>query len=265
LFDSILNEFKAQAGPSCESSDMEYTFGVLFAVLGDRERAIGYLESALGAKPDHAAARYCLGVLHGDAGNYRDAVRELERARATFPMTVHLARELGRALGGLGEVDAAVATYRAAIERAGAEGDTYLLRQELGRLYHEQKKYAQSAEELELARRRNPSDPSLRVNLGAAYLGGGRLEDAAAEFEAALAIKPDLLSALRNLGVLYLRSGRLEDAVGVLSRAAILDPGDARTHRRLALACHARGMEEEAERHMRAALEIESNAGRSER
>ncbi len=258
MYDRILGEFKAMAGPSCEPSDLDYAFGVLCAALGDRERAIRHIRSALASKPDHAAARYVLGVLHSESGEFADAVRELELARGAFPMTVHLSRELGRALAGLGEVDSAIATYREAIERAGGEADTCLLRQELGRLYYAEKRYAEAAEELERVRGRNPADRSVRVNLGAAYLGGGRLDEAAAEFEAALAIKPDLLSALRNLGTLYLRSGRLDEAVGVLSRAAALEPADAKTHRKLALAYHASGMEAEAERHMRRALEIES-------
>jgi len=260
LFDSVLSDFEGIVGLARENPRLAHAFGVLCASLGDRERALGLFDTAIAVNPEYAEAHYSLGVLLSDMGRFAEAVDELSLARKAFPMTIHLARELGRALRGRGNVDEALAAYRAAIECSGREPDAYLLHQDLGRIYYDRRQYDESAAELEHALAQNPSDASLRVNLGAAYLAGGRLDEAAEAFRAALSIKSDLLSALRNLGTLYLQSQRFDDAVELLSRAVAAEPRDAKTLRRLALAYHGKGMEGEAERHMRSAIAIETAA-----
>lgn len=60
--------------------------GCALADIGERERALPLLRSALELNPDNAQARTALGATHLLAGNYQDAMQELQEGLRASPM-----------------------------------------------------------------------------------------------------------------------------------------------------------------------------------
>ena len=79
------------------------------------------------------------------------------------------------------------------------------------------------------AEKTNPRSFVVRNNLGALYLQLRRYADAVREFSAAAALNPRSPDAVRGLGTVYFLSGDYAAALKPLERAKELDPRDLRT------------------------------------
>src|SRR5262249_1839464 len=152
---------------------------------------------------------------------------------------------LGKALGGQGKWEAAVAAYREAIrlrpdlaeahnnlgatlydDRNGEEAADDALHAPSGRKhnladahYHrrnalgEQGRSEAAVAAYREALRLRPDDPEAHSNLGAALHDQGKWEAAAAEFREALRLRPDDPEAHNNLGIALHDQGKREAAV----------------------------------------------------
>jgi len=125
--------------------------GSLLAQNGKTADAIAVLSKAVSLDPDHAEARFRLGLAYRDAGNTQAAIDELQAA-------VRLRPEQGEAHAALG------------IELA-----------QLNRL-------AEALPHLERAVTLAPNDPSAHANLGMALAAAGRLPEGLASLEKARAL-----------------------------------------------------------------------------
>jgi hypothetical protein len=125
--------------------------GSLLAQNGKTADAIAALSKAVSLDPDHAEARFRLGLAYRDAGNPQAAIDELSAA-------VRLRPEHGDAHAALG------------IELA-----------QMNRL-------SEALPHLERAVTRAPNDPSSHANLGMALAAAGRLPEAVASLEEARAL-----------------------------------------------------------------------------
>jgi tetratricopeptide (TPR) repeat protein len=131
-----------------------------------------------------------------DAGDYEDAVRELERAVEAVPRP-EIHDDLGLALQGLGRYAEAAERHRAALEL-------------------------------------RPDHPASLVRLGTALDGAGRLDEAIAAAARALELRPGLLPASLNLGTWLARAGRRAEAAAAFRRGLEHAPDDPRLAARLA-------------------------------
>ena len=133
------------------------------------------------------------------------------------PEALHL---LGATAAARGDLETAIAHYRAALLRAPASAD-------------------------------------LHANLGAALAAQGREHEALETLEAALRLDPGHPEALVNRGVLLARRGRHDEAIAAWRAALRSDPARAAAHARLGEALAARGAREEARAHLREALRLD--------
>ena len=125
--------------------------GSLLAQNGRTAEAIAVLSKAVSLDPDHAEARFRLGLAYRDAGNPQAAIDELSAA-------VRLRPEHGDAHAALG------------VELA------------------QMNRVAEALPHLEKAAMLAPNDPSAHANLGMALASAGRLAEALASLEKARAI-----------------------------------------------------------------------------
>ena len=130
---------------------------------------------------------------------------------------------LGNALLARGQVDAAAASYRRALEL-------------------------------------QPNFAEAHNNLGNALLDLGQLEEAMASYRRALALKPDFAEAHNNLGSVLRGLGQLEEAMACFRRAIALKTDFAEAHGNLGIALRLLGRTAEAEASCRRALEINPNS-----
>jgi len=78
------------------------------------------------------------------------------------------------------------------------------------------KKYAESIEVLEAARKMRPHVPELFVNLGYAHFGLEQYENSVEDFNKALSMKPSLVNAYYGLAESLEKLGDLEGALGAM-------------------------------------------------
>ncbi|HKA86263.1 MAG TPA: dynamin family protein [Haliangiales bacterium] len=182
---------------------------------GDYGAAIATLERALAHKPDHATARYLLGVARLRTGDTVGAIDALARARELRPGFTEALIALGEASLAKGEPDAAIPFLREALAAGGAAeelADAYLA---LGRAYLASGARAKGLRELRKALAEDPADEEAAATLAEALLDDDKLDPE----EARAFLKGTSPPVLAALGRLELRAGRWEAAEKALARA----------------------------------------------
>jgi len=187
-------------------------------------------------------------------GQGRDALQPLEMAARLLPNDAGVHNNLGNALGRLGELDEAVASFRRALllnpDFAEAHSNLGCALLELGRFDDAAASYRRALEiESEFA--------DAHHNLGNALRGLGKLDDAAASYRRALEFKPNFAEAHCNLGIALRLQGRTAEAQASCRRALEIDPQSAAALTVLADASADRGQFAEAEDLFNRALSIE--------
>jgi len=108
-----------------------------------------------------------------------------------------------------GDLDAAIAAYRRALEIDPGLADAHL---NLGRLRHEMGDLAAAEEHYRAAANARPDEPTTAFNLGVVLQDRGRLAEAAAAYEQALALDNRFADAHYNLAGICETLGRREAA-----------------------------------------------------
>jgi tetratricopeptide (TPR) repeat protein len=175
------------AGPEREGDSralaaLHYAAGRTDLGEGRAGDAVAHFRNALRADRDFAAASVALGDALEQAGEHREAVRTWERAVESRPAIPLLAR-LERAYRDEGRPSRMIALYRAAAERAPADGAIAVA---LGRVYFELEMLDEAAEQLERIETRAPNLPVVHAYLGAVFERRGQLREACEEYRRAL-------------------------------------------------------------------------------
>ncbi len=128
---------------------------------------------------------------------------------------------LARALGALGETDAAIEAYRRVIALQPGSPPAY---NNLGNQLNAAGRHAEAIEALEKAIALRPDYALAHFNLGNALRKANRMNDAIAAYRRALEIDPGYLDALSNLANVLKEAGRPGQALAAARRALEIDP-----------------------------------------
>ncbi len=169
--------------------------------------------------PDDAEAHFNLGVAQKSLGQLDAAVASYRRALKLNPGYAEAHSNLGNALKDLGRLDDAVDSYRRALQLKPGSADAY-------------------------------------NNLGSALKDLGQLDGAVDSYRRAVAIKPDFVAAYYNLGNALKELGLLDDAVASYRKAAEIRPDLAEAHNNLGSALKSLGQLDAAAASYRKVLEI---------
>lgn len=177
---------------------------------GEYAEAIVDLQAAVEADPDGSEPHFLLGKAYFQAGYLNEAADEFRAVLALDPNSAPAHHNLGVTYLQLGIPGAAVSEFEAALEL-------------------------------------DPDDPTTHYQLGMAYLilafpsqdpsippNAQSLELAAAEFEVALELEADMPEALIGMGRVYIEQGRYAEAVELLQRAVEQLPSSPEAHYALA-------------------------------
>lgn len=107
-------EMLLKADPDHAGYHIDLAF--LLARLGQRGRAIQYLDRAIRLKPGFAAAHYNLATLHAADGKLREAETAFRAALALRPAHAETHNNLGAVLKALGKLDEAIAHFKRAVD-----------------------------------------------------------------------------------------------------------------------------------------------------
>ncbi len=202
----------------------------------------------------NANAWHLLGVLQYQAGNYAEAIDQIQRAIALLPSPVAVfLNNLGLACQAVGRLDEAADCYRRAIQAQRGDPAAY---QHLARLLVARGEVREAADAwqalADMFAGRNESEEAyvyyrlaceLRPSNAAAWHGRatalatlGRLDDAATAYRTALDCRADWPLAWNNLGWMYAQTGKLDEAERCFRRAIALAPTFPEAHMCLATA-----------------------------
>jgi Flp pilus assembly protein TadD len=133
------------------------------------------------------------------------------------------------------------------------------VRLELGRLYLEAGRMADSERALRAAILLDPRDPAAPSALGAVLKRQGRFDEALASYRQALALGPGHADVHYNLGLLLASAGRFGEAIAAFEEAARLRPDVADIHNALGVTLAQAGRLDDAVAELLAAIRIDPN------
>jgi len=169
-----------------------------------------------------ASAHVILGIIHREAGEYEDAIKEFQQALLDDPVNFGTLLELAEVYENLGRLEKAEETYKEAIKLKPSYWHGY---SRLGYFYYI---YGRNVEAEKMYRRstelmtENVLDYN---NLIAIYYLLGRNDQAEAMFEKSIAIKPGS-DAYSNMGLIYFMQRRYADALAMYEEAIELRVGE---------------------------------------
>ncbi|MBV8402560.1 MAG: sulfotransferase [Gammaproteobacteria bacterium] len=191
---------------------------------------------ALAAQPDSAPLWQLLGVACARQG--KDALAALEWAVRYAPEDAGVHVNLGNALGRLGRLEDAAASYARALKLDSRSAEAH---HNLAELHLECGRLEEALESSREALRSRPGFPEAHVNEARALLRLGRFAEAVRSCRRALALKSAFAEAHNTLGSALLELGRPEEAMDAFRRALELKADFAEAHANLAQALRGMG------------------------
>ncbi len=146
------------------------------------------------------------GAAHAGLGQFDAAIASYRLALEIEPGDAKTHFNLGIALNGRGKLSAAIASYQQALNIA---PDYVLAYINMGNALKDNGDLLQAIQSYEQALRIDPNFPEVYCNLGNALKDHGDLKEAIASYEKALQINPDYAQAHNNMGSALKDSGEL--------------------------------------------------------
>jgi protein O-GlcNAc transferase len=165
--------------------------------------------------PTSGLAWQILGIALSRQG--KDALEALRTASRLLPNDAAAQVNVGNALGRLGRLDEAVASYRAALTLSPDFAEAH---QNLGHALLDLGRADDAAASCRRALELNPGSAAAQETLGNAFLLLGRLEDAAASYRRALEIEPEFRRGALRLRHRAAASGAHRRSTGELPQGA---------------------------------------------
>jgi tetratricopeptide (TPR) repeat protein len=211
------------------------------------------LQRATQLLPDEAGVHSDLGNALAAVGQMNAALASYRRALALDPRLAAGHSNLGNALRSMGQLDAAVASYRQALA---LNPDFAEAHNNLGNALLDLKQPDDAVASYRRALALSPKFPEAHNNLGNALRDLGQLTDALASYQRALALSPNFPEAQHNVGNALRAVGRLDEAIASYRRALALRADFAEAHNSLGNALLDLGQLDQAEASYRRAVAI---------
>jgi len=288
-YDEALSQLQALASQNAKFPGLSHELGAAYYKKGDFPKAAGYLKQATEENPKDSEAVQLLGLSYYLAGRPNDAIPLLEKVQTWYPLAnVDAAYILGVSYIQVKDYPRARIAFARMFDVPADSAASYLftarmlLRQEFDPVAEE---YAQKAVALD------PKLPLAHFLLGELYLYKSRVDEAIAEFEKEKAINPahaptyyklaDAYSRIQKyddaerllqrsiwldatstgpyilMGKILEKKGEFDLAVRALQRAVAMDPNNSITHHLLGQAYRDLGRNEEAEKELRLAEQLQ--------
>lgn len=165
-------------------------------------------------------------------------------------------QDLGRLSSTPQAMQAACATYEAALERS---PDDWCLHARLGKLAGTAHQPKVALEQTRFVANKLRSEPTAYNDLGNAAKNCGRLDEAIFYLQKALVLDPTFAMAHNSLGSVLDDCGRSNEAIAEFQKALEIDPNFASAHYNLACSLDGRGRTDEAVAEYRKALKIDAD------
>ena len=216
---------KRAYGASPKSGEIADLLGASLLETGDGRGAVAIFETSVKSRPRDARAWLNLSIASELAGNPKRALEAADQSLAVEPAAAaHGAR--GRALAGLGNLDAARQAFDAGVRAAPSDA---VARHNFGVFLREQGEIDAALAQLREALKLDPALAAAHEALVGALLDGGHNDEALRHGQAFGQSNPDTSAALAMQASAQFALGRMEDAVDLYARAVAAPGPDAST------------------------------------
>jgi tetratricopeptide (TPR) repeat protein len=195
--------------------------GALSVKQGKFKEGISYYDRALKLSPREFGTNLNLGIAYIKIQDYKSATAPLEKAAEITPTNFQALELLAVALIGQDQYTKAIPRLQRALELDPRNaGSCYLLI----RSYIETKQFEKALDEFQRLETLDAGSPWVRILRGQAYDGAGAYEKALEEFEAAKKRLPSDATVRFSLGFMCWKLRRLSEAESELLETLRLDP-----------------------------------------
>lgn len=223
------------------------------ALLAQEKDALHAMKMAAKFLPDDAEVHCNLGNVLRGLGQFDAAQASYRRALEINPDFAEAHYNLGNVLRSLGQLDDAATSYRRALA---INPEFVEAHSNLGNILHDLGQLDEAAASYRHALAIKPNNAELHSNLGNALQELGQPDSAMESYRRALGINPDFAEAHYNLGNALQQLGQLQDAVSSYRRAVEIKPDYAEAHYNLGNALQELRLLQEAVASYLRALEI---------
>ena len=191
---------------------------------GEFATAIDFCDRFLALQPDDGPSLLIKGRALSDLGRHAEALVCLKHATAADHKLAAAHYTLGWVHQSLGDRDAAITAYRAAVSRR----DPYPVAwNNLGLLLERAGDGDGAVNAFRTVIKQSPAFSAAHNNLGAVLAAGGRFHAAEASYIKAMEADPENLDARVNLGVARLEQGDIDGATEAFDTVLAIDPSHA--------------------------------------
>lgn len=210
----------------------------------DSNAAVIQLKNALQVRPDHPEARYLLGHLSLQSGDYETAVKELERARNAGYPDDQVVPELAGAMLQLGQAKEVVDKFSAV--KLGDPRLQAVLLAILGDALQKIDRPTEAEAAYTEALGKDPGDPRARVGVARIKVTRGDLAGARSMLDSVVSEHPDSADAHALLATISASEANAESAINEFRAAVAANPREAMNHFKLVTLLLQQGRADEA-------------------
>lgn len=194
---------------------------------GDLAQAERLYRQTLQFQPKHAPALHLLGVLHAQAGQFKEAASFIAKAVRLAPNDFSMQNNLGNALV---KTERCAEALKALDKALALQPNSPQVLNNRGNALYGLKRYGEAVESYLKAIEFNPQHVEAMCNLGKAYTSLARHQDALDIAEKALALAPDSFAAKTVRGNAYVHMHRTQDAMRSFGEVLYVDDTYADAH-----------------------------------
>ena len=246
------NKLFSESFPNLQDSHLRITIGLkLLDFLrqeGELQKAVSVMSQMEELDPTNVDVLYAAYRVHSQL-----AAQAIDSLAQVSPDSVQLHRALAERLVSQGQLVAAIAEYKKALQKgASSQALHYELGKTLLAYSHLESSLAEAQNEFENALALNPADTESECRLGQIELWRSSPQKAYEHYARASKVNPDSVCANLGLASILTDQGENSEALSYLESAVRLDPFNSEARHRLGMLYRQIGRKEDADRELKA-------------
>lgn len=235
---------------------LRLNLGIAFFKAGEYREAIADLDPLLKAKPDDQQLTILIGMSHYGLSQFAAAAALLKRGSELDPQNPTLLLTLAHACLFARQYPCVLDAYHRLIGLNADSAEVHML---VGEALDESKDPVGAIRELRAAVAADPKEPNVHFGLGYLLWTKGQYPEAAQEFQKEIDNDPNHIQAMLYLADARMQMNQMEDARPLLERIGKLDPNIAMQHLDLGIVYADAGRKEDARTQFETAIKLSPN------
>ena len=252
-YGQAIKYYKRAIGLNPRMPGLRLNYGLALFKAGDYQQAIAQLDPLLKARPDDQQLTILIGMSQYGLGHYAEAAPLLKRASEGDAQNSTLLLTLAHSCLFAKQYPCVLEAYHKliALNAESAEADMLV-----GETLDEMKDHEGAIREFQAAEKVNPKEPNVHFGLGYLLWKKGQYPQAAEEFQRELENDPQHLQAMLYLADAKIQMNEMAAAQPLLEQIGKMDPRVAMQHLDLGIVYADAGRKEDARRQFETAIKL---------